>query len=142
MRSRSRSSGSSNSTASHDAAVEAAWSQQQQRPAVRRSGRTGKNSMNLKKDRWCKPPQNYLKLNCDGSFMPHSGSGSWGFIIRNCEGDVVTSGRGKISHVLNAFQAELIACLQGLQIAVDMGIGRIIVETDATMVVQALSTED
>ena len=49
-------------------------------------------------------------------------------------------GRGKINHLLNAFQAELVACLQGLQTAVDLGIGRIVLETDAQEVVRAMNS--
>ena len=63
-------------------------------------------------------------------------------MIQDCDGDVIVSGRGKIECLLNAFQAELIACLQGIQAAVDLGIGRLIVETNAKMVVQALNTND
>ena len=51
------------------------------------------------------------------------------------------AGKGKIDHLLNAFHAELIACLQGIQMAADLGIGRLIVETDANMVVQAITSE-
>ena len=38
--------------------------------------------------------------------------------------------------------AELVACLQALQRAADMGIQRIIVETDAAMIVQAVRSAD
>ena len=55
---------------------------------------------------------------------------------------MIVSGRGKIECLLNAFQAELIAFLQGIQAVVDLGIGRLIVETDTKMVVQALNTND
>ena len=51
------------------------------------------------------------------------------------------AGKAKIDHLLNAFHAELVACLQGTQTAADLGIGRLIVETDAKMVVQAITSE-
>jgi ribonuclease HI len=91
--------------------------------------------------KWSKPPPGFLKLNYDASFIPSSLSGSWGFLIRDCDGDVVMAGKGKIDHLLNAFHAELIACLQGIQTTVDLGIGRLIVETDAKMVVRAITSE-
>ena len=99
------------------------------------------NSMPRPKELWRKPPRGFLKLNWDASFLPSSLSGSWGFLVRDSEGDVVVSGRGKIDHLLNAFKAELIACLHGIQSAVDLGIGRLIVETDAKMV-QAITTNE
>ena len=91
-------------------------------------------------ERWQKPPVEFLKLNCDACFKSCSSSGSWGFLIRDSDGDVVITGRGKVDQLLNAFQGELIACLQGIQTAIELGIGKLIVETDAKMVVQALSS--
>ena len=61
-------------------------------------------------------------------------------MIRDSDGDIVITGRGKVDHLLNAFQGELIAYLQGIQTAIELGIGKLIVETDAKMVVQALSS--
>jgi ribonuclease HI len=56
--------------------------------------------------------------------------------------EMVITGRGKVDHLLSAFHAELVACLQGIQATVDLGIGHLIVETDAKMVVQAIKTND
>ena len=81
-------------------------------------------------------------MNCDVSFLPNLSSGSWGFLIRDDEGDVFVTGRGKVDHLLNVFHAELVACLQGIQVAVDLGISHLIVESYAKMVVQAVSTND
>jgi hypothetical protein len=55
---------------------------------------------------------------------------------------VVIIGRGKVDHLLSAFHAELVACLQGIQAAVDLGIGHLITETDAKMAIQAIKTND
>lgn len=71
---------------------------------------------------WTKPPVDMLKLNCDASFQPESGSGSWGALIRDSDGDLVLSGGGRMDHVLGPFHAELIACLQGIQMALNLGI--------------------
>ena len=46
--------------------------------------------------------------------------------------------RGKINNVLSAFHVELIACLQGIQVATNLGIGNLILETDAINVQQAI----
>ena len=83
-----------------------------------------------------------LKLNCDDSFLPKVKSGSWGFLIRDCDRVVIAVGRGKIgNNLLNAFQAELIACLQGLHEAISLEISWLILETDAQEVVRALESE-
>jgi hypothetical protein len=46
-----------------------------------------------------------------------------------------------VNHLLNAFQAKTIACLQGVQAASSLGIGRLTLETDASKVKQALVSE-
>lgn len=61
--------------------------------------------------RWTKPPEGVLKLNCDTSFSPGEGSGGWGFLIQDSDGDIVFAGWGRVNHLLNAFQAEVIACM-------------------------------
>ena len=55
---------------------------------------------------------------------------------------MVVSRRGRVDHLLNAFHAELVACLQGIQTALDLGIGHLIAETDSKLAVQAITTSD
>jgi hypothetical protein len=63
-------------------------------------------------------------------------------LIRDDIGDVVISGRGRVDHLLNAFHVELVVCLQGTQTVVDLGIGHLIVQTNAKLVVEAITTID
>jgi ribonuclease HI len=91
--------------------------------------------------RWQKPPEGYLKLNCYASFIAETKTGSWGFLIRDHDGEVVMSGRRRISYALSAFHAELIACMQGVQVASNLGIGNLILETDAINVQGALQSQ-
>jgi hypothetical protein len=88
-------------------------------------------------ERWKRPPEGILKLNCDASFIPGEGCGGWGFFIRDSDGDVVLAGCGRVDHLMNAMQAETVACLQGVQVASNLGIGHLILETDAMKVKQA-----
>jgi ribonuclease HI len=90
--------------------------------------------------KWEKPPNGTLKLNCDATFDTASKTGGWGFIIRDEDGDVVLAGSGRVDHLLDSFQAEVARCLQGIQSAIDLGISRIVVELDALLVVQAISS--
>ncbi|XP_066324105.1 uncharacterized protein [Miscanthus floridulus] len=99
-----------------------------------------KISVPKEKGRWLKPPEG--KLNCDASFSSTTKTGGWGYVIRDYDGDVVTAGRGRVQYLYNALQAEIIACLQGAQAAIDQGISNLILETDALMVKQALQSED
>lgn len=90
--------------------------------------------------KWQKPAPSFLKVNCDASFHAESGNGGWGYVIRDEEGDLISAGRGKLLHVLDSFQAEVIVCLQGLQAAIDMGVSRVQLETDAMQVKQAVES--
>ena len=42
--------------------------------------------------RWKAPPLGQLKINSDGSFIQETMQGSWGFIVRDYEGEVVLAG--------------------------------------------------
>lgn len=63
-------------------------------------------------------------------------------MIREWDGGVISADYGKLDKVGEAFHAEIIACLQGLQRAVDLGVQRVILETDSSMVVQAVKSMD
>lgn len=44
------------------------------------------------------------------------------------------------NHIMDPFHAEVVACLQGVQAAIDLGAHRIILETDALLVKQAVDS--
>jgi ribonuclease HI len=86
--------------------------------------------------RWEKPLAGHLKLNCDASFKSETGESSWGFLVCDWDGDVVLTKRGKINHLLSAFQAEMEACLQGVQAAISIEAGNLILESDSLIAVR------
>ncbi|WP_368862029.1 reverse transcriptase-like protein, partial [Salmonella enterica] len=53
--------------------------------------------------------------NCDAPFASNTRSGGWGVVIRDADGGVVQAGRRKVKYLLDAHQAEIIACLQSVQ---------------------------
>jgi hypothetical protein len=55
---------------------------------------------------------------------------------------VISAGYGKLENVLDPHHAEIIACLQAVQRAAELGIQNLVLETDATMVVQAISMSE
>lgn len=63
-------------------------------------------------------------------------------MIREWDGGVISAGYGKLENVGEAFHAEIIACLQGLQRAADLGVQTMILETEASMVAQAMKSTD
>jgi hypothetical protein len=91
---------------------------------------------------WKKPGQGELKLNTDGAFDVLNKDGGSGFVIRNDQGRAICSGAGREDHLLDAFHAELKGCLAGLQEAVKLGVTKITLEVDATLVKGALESDD
>jgi len=82
---------------------------------------------------------NYVKASCDGSFKPLNGTGGWGFVLRDNDGQVISAGYGKLENVLDPHHAEIIACLQAVQRAAELGLQNLVLEPEETRVVQALS---
>jgi hypothetical protein len=89
-----------------------------------------------------KPVNDTMKINSDGAFSKESNSGARGFIIRDKDGDAMCSGRGKIERVLDPFHAELRAAVEGVRAALQLGMGHILLETDAVIVKQAVQSSD
>jgi hypothetical protein len=46
--------------------------------------------------RWRKPPPEFVKISCDGSFQHNDRAGGWGFVIRDSEGEVISTVFGKL----------------------------------------------
>ena len=59
-------------------------------------------------------------------------------IIRDDKGEVVEAAAGKLIRLMDAFQSEVEACLAGVMLAGEMGVERIVVETDSLVLKQAL----
>lgn len=95
----------------------------------------------VQRRRWQKPPEGILKLNSDGAFFNQEKSGGWGFVIRSDNGHVVLAGAGCEDFIQDAFHAEILGMLAGVRAAANLGTSRLQVETDTTMVRDALETE-
>jgi ribonuclease HI len=63
-----------------------------------------------------------------------------GFILRDHEGNVISSGFGRLAKVLEPAYAEIIGCLQAVQRAADLDIQiqNIILESDAAVVINVV----
>ena len=83
-------------------------------------------------------PSGLMTVNVDGGFSKGGGQGSWGYVIRDDEGEVIQAGAGKIRNALEAWQIELMACMRGVKAAQSLGIHTMLLETDAMMTVKAL----
>lgn len=62
-------------------------------------------------------------------------------MMRGCDGEVIRSGYGRLGNVLEASHAEVVACLQALQRATELGVQNVVLETDALAVVKAVNSQ-
>jgi hypothetical protein len=89
---------------------------------------------------WRRPNCDVLKINSDGAFVAASGEGGWGFVTRNDQGDVVKAGAGRKEFLMDALHSEMVACLMGVQTAVEMGITKVQIEIDSMLLKLALDS--
>ena len=68
--------------------------------------------------------------------------GGWGFVVRNTSDDFLEGGCGNLCRVASSFQVEALAVLHSLEIVFQLGMSRIIVETDASELVRGLTSYD
>jgi hypothetical protein len=60
------------------------------------------------------PPGDWLKINCDGSFLPGSETGGWGFVVRDAQGCVRGASAGRLNAVAGPAHAEAEACYKAV----------------------------
>ncbi|XBH67571.1 hypothetical protein VPH35_095933 [Triticum aestivum] len=91
---------------------------------------------------WTKPPLGWTKLNVNGSFVDELGTGGAGMVLRSNSGEVIYSSCHYLRSCTSALEAELAACMEGINIARAWSTAPMIVETDCLMVVQMLLESD
>ena len=89
---------------------------------------------------WRPPPPDVLKINSDGAFHKQDQSGAWGFVVRDSDGQGILAGCGRLKSVHNALTVEGEACLMALKAAMEVGISRVIIETDSVNLVTAIQS--
>jgi ribonuclease HI len=82
---------------------------------------------------WCKPPVGFVKLSVDGSFK--DGSAGSGTILRDEGGSIIFSSCKYIAPCTEPLEAELLACLDGLSLALERSALPIIIDTDCSQLV-------
>ena len=101
-----------------------------------------KKSIQATKDNWKPPPEDIYKVNIDGAIDPKTRTGGWGFVVRNNHGELLAAGVGKINYAASALHIEAMAAYKGLLFASQMGMPRIILEMDASVLASALKANE
>ncbi|KAK4284609.1 hypothetical protein QN277_001415 [Acacia crassicarpa] len=89
---------------------------------------------------WMKPPSDWMKLNVDGAVALSSSRAGCGGLLRD-SGGVWYCGFSKELGTCDAFTAEQWAMIEGLTLSWDLGIRKLILESDALDLVQLLAEE-
>jgi hypothetical protein len=89
---------------------------------------------------WRRPAMDFFKINSDGSFFPESGEGGWGFVIRDHLGCVTRAGASRCAYLMDAYHSEVIGCREGVRAAVEMGMQKLVIETDSLLLKMALES--
>lgn len=81
---------------------------------------------------------NLTKINTDGVVFKDTGQSGIGVVVRNEKGDMMGAMSKKILLPLGVLEVEARAAEEGIIFARDLGLGEIIVEGDASIVISAL----
>ncbi|WVZ54654.1 hypothetical protein U9M48_005419 [Paspalum notatum var. saurae] len=109
---------------------------------INETARSGEVSDRPRAQRWSPPEGEVIKVNTDGSYCPRTKNGGWGFVLRDTDGEVVSAGAGRLTQALDPFHVEVMACLIGVTEEAEKGVGKVVIETDSMMVVEAVKSRD
>ncbi|OIT01967.1 putative ribonuclease h protein [Nicotiana attenuata] len=92
---------------------------------------------------WSFPPQGYIKINTDGSFMPNSGLAGFGGIARDDKRRWIGGFYGRLSmKATSSITAELWAIHGGLTLAKNYNLKKVLIETDSSDALMLLTVAD
>lgn len=84
---------------------------------------------------WTPPPRDWFKCNVDGAFYISDRQGAIGVILKDDNGRFYGAEAKWYSHALSALVMEATACRDGLKLAIQIGMHRLLLETDRFSIV-------
>ncbi|GLU20287.1 hypothetical protein SLE2022_364950 [Rubroshorea leprosula] len=78
---------------------------------------------------WSRPPQDFIKINVDATYVPDSGSAALAMIARNSNGQICF-GNSWLCVALSPLMAEALAMLRAIKSAINRGLHAVIFESD------------
>ena len=88
---------------------------------------------------WSPPPPGVFKINVDGASSDLKGISSIGVIIRDCKGETVAALYKPLQSHYSAELVEVLAMEQGILLAQELHLPRVMFESDASNVVSAIN---
>ncbi|KAK0607443.1 hypothetical protein LWI29_015165 [Acer saccharum] len=92
--------------------------------------------------RWKAPPDGVFKINTDAALNEQGLVSGLGVVIRDCQGQVMASLCSQMGVCYSPEIAEALAIRRGLQLAVETGLVPAMLESDASVVVNAIGSQD
>ncbi|KAI5020095.1 hypothetical protein ZWY2020_044983 [Hordeum vulgare] len=88
--------------------------------------------------RWRPPRDDMIKINADNSFVPGQEGSGWDVIARKAAGEVIAARAGRQDHVHDGFASEVYALAHAISCAAELGLVRVIFETDSSLLLEAM----
>ena len=85
-------------------------------------------------ERWLPPPEGWIKANADGAFSQALNQGGGGVVLRDHHGRFTAGACCFFPLVTDPERAELLACQRALELAREMKVRKVILETDSMTV--------
>lgn len=92
------------------------------------------------KHKWRPPPEGWIKVNTDASFIDESGKASAGIIARDSHGQVTLTAWRTLRNCASVVEAEAEACLDGIRLASEWIGQPIQLESDCLLLINALNS--
>jgi ribonuclease HI len=90
-------------------------------------------------EHWLPPEAGWVKANSDGAFSSELGHGGGGVIIRDHHGDALAGASHFFPQVIDPERAELLACRSAVQLAMEIGARKLVLESDCAGAVGKLN---
>ncbi|KAL4606444.1 hypothetical protein ACB092_09G103400 [Castanea dentata] len=87
---------------------------------------------------WLPPEGMFYKLNFDAAVFTDASASGVGVIVRNARGEVMAALSSRGSAVMDSEEAEVLACRQAMEFAIDAGFSDLIVEGDNSTVMRSI----
>lgn len=84
----------------------------------------------------------FFKVNCDGAVFSKSHRSGLGVVIRNSNGQVIASLTQQLNQAYKPIEVEAMAAIRALEFAAELGLDRVVVEGDSSIVMTVLKTKD
>ncbi|KAH1097766.1 hypothetical protein J1N35_014687 [Gossypium stocksii] len=91
--------------------------------------------------RWDAPVGSRFKINFDAAYKKHRKESYSGLVVKNEKAEVICSKTVRNVNISSVFAAEVIACIQALDLGIHLGLKDVIVEGDFQTVIQKLQKE-